>query len=434
VPPLPLAIIPRPHADPDTARPLTADAPPPGRSLRAVLAHAGFTRFLVARFAGSFASQMQTVAIGMQVYQLTHSNLDLGLIELSQVVPFLLFVLVAGQAADRLSRKHIVGACFVLQLACSVALAALTHAGLASPWPVFAVMALFGVARAAMAPASQALMPNLVPAAIFGNAVGLNSGLWQVATIAGPALGGVLYAAAGPGAVYVAVTVLLAVAVGATASIEAPAQEPPGEPASWHTLVEGVRFVWRRHSLLGAISLDLFAVLFGGATALLPAYATDVLGVGVTGLGWLRAAPGMGAAVMAAVLTLWPINRRAGRAMFAGVAVFGVATIVFGLSHSFALSLVALAVLGAADMVSVFVRHLLVQLETPDAMRGRVGAVSWMFIGASNELGGFESGLTAAWWGLVPAVVVGGGATLAVAWAWTRWFPELRRLDRFPGS
>jgi hypothetical protein len=203
---------------------------------------------------------------------------------------------------------------------------------------------------------------------------------------------------------------------------------------SWHTLIEGLRFVWRRHSVLGAISLDLFAVLFGGATALLPAYATDVLGVGVEGLGWLRAAPGIGAAVMAAALTLWPISRHAGRAMFAGVAVFGVATIVFGLSRSFALSMLALAVLGAADMISVFVRHLLVQLETPDAMRGRVGAVSYMFIGASNELGEFESGLTAAWWGLVPAVAVGGAATLLVAWTWTRWFPELKRLDRFPGA
>jgi MFS family permease len=293
-------------------------------------------------------------------------------------------------------------------------------------------MVVFGAARATMAPASQALMPNLVPLPLFGNAVGINSAMWQVATIAGPAIGGALYAYAGPGAVYAIVAALLAVAVGATASIVAPAQARATEPVSWHTLVEGLRFVWRRHTVLGAISLDLFAVLFGGATALLPAYATDVLGTGVVGLGWLRAAPGVGAGVMAAALTFWPISRHAGRAMFAGVGVFGVATIVFGLSHSFALSLVALAALGAADMISVFVRHLLVQLETPDAMRGRVGAVSWMFIGASNELGEFESGLTAAWWGLVPAVVVGGGATLAVAWLWSRWFPELRRLDRFP--
>jgi len=414
---------------------LNAAAPPPGPgTLRAVLAHHSFTRFLLARFAGSFAVQMQTVAVGVQVYGLTHDPLDLGLIGLSQVVPFLLFVLIAGQAADRLSRKRIVVACFALLLACSLALAWLTHAGLRAAWPVFAVMVVFGTARAAMAPASQALMPNLVPIALFGNAVGVNSAMWQVATIAGPAVGGALYAHAGPGAVHGAVAALLALAVVATASIRSPAQAPPAEPPSWHTLVEGLRFVWRRHTVLGAISLDLFAVLFGGATALLPAYATDVLGVGVEGLGWLRAAPGIGAGIMAAALTVWPISRHAGRAMFAGVIVFGVATIVFGLSHSFLLSLAALAVLGAADMISVFVRHLLVQLETPDAMRGRVGAVSWMFIGASNELGEFESGVTAAWWGLVPAVVVGGAATLAVAWAWTRWFPELRRLDRFAGA
>ena len=413
---------------------MNAASPPGQGSLRAVLAHGAFTRFLCARFAGSFAVQMQTVAVGMQVYQLTRNPLDLGLIGLSQVVPFLLFVLIAGHAADRFNRKRIVAVCFALLLACSMALAWLTHAGLRAAWPVFAVMVVFGAARAAMAPASQAMMPNLVPVALFGNAVGINSAMWQVATIAGPAIGGAVYAHSGPGAVYAAVAALLVIAVGATASISAPAQSPPAEPMSWQTLAGGLRFVWRRHSVLGAISLDLFAVLFGGATALLPAYATDVLGIGVEGLGWLRAAPGIGAAAMAAALTFWPISRHAGRAMFTGVAVFGAATIVFGISHSFALSLFALAVLGAADMISVFVRHLLVQLETPDAMRGRVGAVSYMFIGASNELGEFESGLTAAWWGLVPAVVVGGAATLVVAWAWTRWFPELRRLDRFPGA
>jgi MFS family permease len=399
-----------------------------------VLAHGSFTRFLLARFAGAFAVQMQTVAVGVQVYTITHDPLDLGLIGLSQFVPFLCFVLIAGQAADRLNRKRIVVVCFALTLACSLALAVLTYAGLRSAWPVFAVMVVFGAARAAMGPASQALMPNLVPLTLFGNAVGINSGMWQIATIAGPALGGALYAAAGPLAVYGVVAALLSGAVLATASIKAPRQTPPAERPTWHALMEGLRFVWRRHSVLGAISLDLFAVLFGGATALLPAYATDVLKVGVEGLGWLRAAPGIGAAAMAGLLTLWPINRRAGRAMFLGVALFGVATIVFGLSRNFAISMVALGVLGAADMISVFVRHLLVQLETPDAMRGRVGAVSWMFIGASNELGEFESGLTAAWWGLVPAVIVGGAATLAVAGLWRRLFPELRNLDRFPGA
>jgi MFS family permease len=412
---------------------LTAAAPEPGAgALRAVLSHGSFTRFLGARFAASFAVQMQTVAVGAQIYQLTHDPLDLGLIGLSQFLPFLVFVMLAGQAADRWNRKYIVLGCLVLELACGLALTAFTAVGLHSPLPVFAVMIVFGIARAAMAPASQALMPNLVPPALFSNAVGLNSSMWQVATIAGPAIGGVLYSQWGPGTVYLVAALLLAASVVAMLFVVAPRQPVPVGPATWHTIVEGLRFVWRRHTVLGAISLDLFAVLFGGATALLPAYASDVLRVGPAGLGWLRAAPGIGAALTAVALTLWPIARHVGRAMFAGVAVFGVATVVFGVSHSFALSMLALGVLGAADMISVFVRHLLVQLETPDEMRGRVGAVNAMFIGASNELGEFESGLTAAWWGLMPAVIVGGAATLAIAFLWTRWFPELARMDRFP--
>jgi MFS family permease len=407
-------------------------APPHG--LRAALAHPAFARFLVARFASSFAVQMQTVAVGAQVYSLTRQPLDLGLIGLSQFVPFLLLVLFAGQAADRYSRKAIIAGCFAIELACALALLAFTTAGMTRPGPVFAVMIVFGVARAFMAPASQALMPNLVPPALFSNAVGINSSLWQVATIAGPAVGGVLYGAAGPGAVYATTAVLMLVSLALMAGVDAPQTPRSREPASWHTVLEGLRFVWRRKPVLGAISMDLFAVLFGGATALLPAYAADVLAVGPQGLGWLRAAPGVGAALTAAWLTYRPIARHAGPWMFAGVAVFGLATVVFGVSTSFWLSLVVLFLLGAADMVSVFVRHILVQLETPDAMRGRVGAVNSMFIGASNELGEFESGLTAAWWGLVPAVVVGGLATLVVAALWARFFPALRRLDRFPAA
>jgi MFS family permease len=303
--------------------------------------------------------------------------------------------------------------------------------------PVFALMVPFGIARAVMAPASQALLPNVVPRTLLGRAVGINSSVWQLTTIIGPALGGALYAYAGPAFVYGVVALLFTVAVFTALAIEAPpvvqaAQDPArANRPGWHEVVEGLRFVWRRHTVLGAISLDLFAVLFGGATALLPAFATDVLGVGPFAYGWLRAAPGIGAALMAAWLTVHPIDRRVGRAMFGGVAVFGIATLVFALSRSYLLSVAALAVLGAADMISVFVRHLLVQLETPDDMRGRVGAVSSMFIGASNELGEFESGLTAAWWGLAPSVLVGGVATLVVVAVWSRWFPELARMDRF---
>ena len=411
---------------------MTEPSPPGPSPLRAVLSHGSFTRFLIARFATSFAVQIQTVAVGVQVYELTHRPLDLGLIGLSQFVPFLLLVLFAGQAADRWNRKWIVFGCVVLDLACALALAALTMAGLKTVLPVFLVMIVFGIARAAMAPASQALMPNLVPPSLFRNAVAINSSMWQVATIAGPALGGIVYARGGPGMAYWLVVILFVCSLVALLGLRPPPQPPTTEPATWHTVVEGLRFVWRRHIVLGAISLDLFAVLFGGATALLPAYATDVLHVGAEGLGWLRAAPGVGAALMAGVLTVRPIDRRIGHAMFGGVAVFGVATLVFGVSHWYWLSLPALAILGAADMVSVFVRHMLVQFETPDAMRGRVGAVNSMFIGASNEFGEFESGLTAAWWGLMPAVVVGGLATLVVAGLWARWFPELRRMERFP--
>jgi MFS family permease len=408
----------------------TADAAPGG--LRAVLAQRAFTRYLVARFASSFAVQMQTVAVGAQVYELTRDPLDLGLIGLSQFVPFVVLVLLAGQAADRWSRKWIVAVCFAIELVCAVALLAFTLTGFRDPAPVFGVMIVFGIARAFMGPAGQALMPNLVPPALFSNAVGINSSMWQVATIAGPALGGVLYAAYGPDTVYATVAVLLLASLVLMALVDAPRTPVQKEPATWHTVLEGLRFVWRRKPVLGAISMDLFAVLFGGATALLPAYAADVLHVGPQGLGWLRAAPGVGAALMAAWLTVRPISRHAGPWMFIGVAVFGVATVVFGLSTNFWLSLVALFVLGASDMVSVFVRHILVQLETPDEMRGRVGAVNSMFIGASNELGEFESGVTAAWWGLKPAVVVGGLATLAVAGLWAKWFPQLRTLDRFP--
>lgn len=411
---------------------MTAPAAGEPQGLRAVLQHRAFTRYLVARFASSFAVQMQTVAVGAQVYELTRDPLDLGLIGLSQFVPFVLLVLFAGQAADRWSRKWIIAVCFAIELACAGALLAFTLTGISDPLPVFGVMIVFGIARAFMAPAGQALMPNLVPTALFSNAVGINSSMWQVATIAGPALGGVLYGVAGPATVYATVAALLVLSLLLMIGVNAPRTPRATEPATWHTVLEGLRFVWRRRPVLGAISMDLFAVLFGGATALLPAYAADVLHVGPEGLGWLRAAPGVGAALMAAWLTVHPISRHAGPWMFVGVAVFGVATIVFGLSTSFWLSMAALFVLGAADMVSVFVRHILVQLETPDAMRGRVGAVNSMFIGASNELGEFESGVTAAWWGLKPAVVVGGLATLAVAGLWAKWFPELRRLDRFP--
>ena len=400
---------------------------------RELLRNADYTRYVAARFLGSIAVQMQTVAVGWQVYEVTRSPLDLGLVGLSQFLPFVLLILPAGHLADTRNRRGILVACYALLLLCSVLLALLAWHGLRSAWPVFGVMTLFGIARAFAMPASQALLPNLVDRRHFGTAVAFNSSLWQVSTIAGPALGGMLYLA-GATTVYCTVAVLLAVSFTALALLRRGA-DPAGAaavPLDRNALLEGLRFVRGRRPVLGAISLDLFAVLFGGATALLPVFAADVLHVGPSGLGWLRAAPGVGAAITGLVLSAYPVTRHVGRWMFGGVIVFGLATLVFGVSTSFWLSLIALAVLGAGDMVSVFIRHLLVQLETPDAIRGRVSAVNSVFIGASNELGEFESGLVAALIGAVPAVIVGGGATLLVALTWTRLFPELRVMDRFP--
>ncbi|MBP6514453.1 MAG: MFS transporter [Steroidobacteraceae bacterium] len=395
-----------------------------------LMAHGSFARFLGARTLAAVAVQMLTVAVGWQVYELTRDPLDLGLVGLSQFLPFVVLVLPAGQVADRRNRRAIVSACYAIELVCALLLLWFTLSDIHAPWPVFGAMTLFGVARAFHMPASQALLPNIVPPELFGRAVAVNSSAWQVATIAGPALGGLLYLA-GPDVVYGTVASLFAVAIILMTGVRTPVMPAPTEPASWHTLLEGLRFVFRRRMILGAISLDLFAVLFGGATALLPAIASDVLHVGPDGLGILRAAPGVGAAVIAAWLAWRPISRHVGAAMFGGVAVFGLATAIFGLSTSFWLSLAALAVLGAADMVSVYIRHMLVQLETPDEIRGRVSAVNAVFIGASNELGEFESGLTASWWGVRPAVIVGGVASIVVAGLWARWFPELRRMHHF---
>jgi len=409
---------------------MSADPPP----RFAVLRNRDFTLFLAARFLATLAVQMQTVAVGWQVYEVTRDPLDLGLIGLSQFLPFVLLILPAGHMADSRDRRRIITLCFALECVCALLLLALAARGLHSAAPVFAVMVLFGIARAFAMPTGQALLPNLVSREQFGTAVALNSSTWQVATIAGPALGGVVYLSGAP-VVYGTVAALLALAVLFTLMVRRGGERTATtETPGLHTLLSGLRFVWSRRPVLGAISLDLFAVLFGGATALLPVYAADVLHVGPGGLGLLRTAPGAGAALCGLAIGILPISRHVGRWMFGGVVAFGIATVVFGVSTSFWLSVAALTLMGAGDMVSVYIRHLLVQLETPDAIRGRVSAVNAVFIGASNELGEFESGLTAAWFGTVPAVIVGGCATLLVAGAWSRLFPELRLMDRFPGS
>ena len=396
-----------------------------------VLRNRNFACYLTSRVLGTLAVQMQSVAVGWQVYQITGSLFDLGLIGLAQFAPFLVLILLAGHVADRYDRRRIIVLCMATQLLCSALLLAFTLSGLHVVWPVFAILVLFGCARAFMMPATQAILRNMVPDQSFSQAVALSASASHVAMIAGPVLGGLLYLA-GPSTVYLVAAALLVLSVILMSLARSGPQAVNKDPATWHTVLEGLRFVWSRPIMLGAISLDLFAVLFGGATALLPAYAHDVLQAGPTGLGWLRTAPGAGAALCSILLAIHPIRRHVGAWMFGGVAVFGVATLTLGLTDVFAVALAALFLLGAGDMVSVYVRHLLVQYETPDAIRGRVSAVNAVFIGASNELGEFESGLTAGWLGLTRAILFGGAATLAVTAIWIVKFPVLSRMDKFP--
>ncbi len=392
----------------------------------------GFAAFLAARFLSNVAVQMQGVAVGWQVYELTGNPLDLGLVGLAQFLPLLLLSLPAGHLVDRFDRRRMLAACFAVEVACSGLLLAFTLAGLHRAWPVFLVLAFFGAVRAFATPASQAMLPNPVPPARLGRAVATNTSAFHIATIAGPPLGGFLYAG-GAGLVYAATCMLLAASVLLVLRVRTPRMEPrEAEPRGRAALLEGLRFVWSRPVVLGALSLDLFAVLLGGATALLPVFARDLLAAGPIVLGMLRAAPAVGAAATALLLARYPLHRRVGPAMFGGVFLFAAMTLVFGWSRDVRLSCAALALMGAGDMVSVYVRHMLVQVETPDAIRGRVSAVNTVFIGASNELGEFESGLAAAWLGPVGAVLAGGVGTMLVAAAWMRLFPELRRMDRFP--
>jgi MFS family permease len=396
-----------------------------------VLRHRNFALYLSARVLGVLAVQMQSVAIGWQVYEKTHNLFYLGMIGLAQFAPFLMLILIAGHAADRYNRRNIITGCIAAQMLCGLLLLTYTYGGIDSVWPVFAILVLFGSARAFMSPAQQAVLVNMVPPEAFSRAVALNSSSFHVAVILGPTLGGLLYIY-GPAVVYtISSTMLLGAVIMMMLTHPAP-QATRKEPATWHSVLEGLRFVFSRPIVLGAISLDLFAVLFGGATALLPALAHDVLHVGPQGLGLLRTAPAIGAALCSIALAFSPITRSVGKWMFSGVAVFGVGTIVLGTTGTFIVALIALLLMGAGDMISVYVRHLLVQYETPDEIRGRVSAVNAVFIGASNELGEFESGVTASWFGLTRAVIFGGAATLLVTGLWTRLFPVLTQMDRFP--
>jgi MFS family permease len=406
----------------------------------AVLKSRDFSLYIAARFLSNIATQMLIVAVGWQVYHITGSLLDLGLIGLSQFLPFLCLVLLSGHVADQYDRRSILMLSLCAYFACSVTLLSFAMANIGSTLPIFAVLAVYGITRAFQLPAAQSFVPTIVEARLLRNALAINSSANQVASIAGPSFGGVLYAVAeshvgrnsGASLVYGTTAILLTTAAVLMLLIAKRRAPTPRSGLSWETLLQGVRFVWYRKTVLGAISLDLFAVLFGGAAALLPAYTRDVLHAGPAVFGYLRAAPGVGAGVTALYLAFRPISRHVGITMFAGVAAFGIATIVLGLTRHFTVAMIALVVLGVGDMVSVFVRGLLVQLETPDQIRGRVSAVNAVFIGASNELGEFESGTTAAWFGLVPAIVLGGVLTLIVTFLWARvLFPRLWRMQSF---
>lgn len=397
----------------------------------AAFRYSDFRKFELARVLFVMSWQMQGTAVAWQVFSLTGSALALGFIGLVQFIPAVLFILATGHVADRYDRRVVVATCMGILSILSGIMAWLTFSGIMTVQTLFILIFLIGMAHAFAGPASQALLPHLVPQQVFSNAVAWNSSLWQFASIAGPALGGLLIGVSGgPAAVYRVDCIFSLIAAVTMLSIRTRLGRMEQSPVSLETLLAGFRYVWQQKVVLGAITLDLFAVLFGGAVALLPIYAKDILHVGPFGFGLLRAAPSVGAGLMAIVFAHLPPMKQAGRALFLAVAAFGVFTVVFGLSRNFYVSLGALMALGAADMVSVVVRHTAVQLVTPPEMRGRVSAVNLIFIGASNQLGEFESGITAYWFGTVPAVVLGGLGTLLVVAVCAVVFPELRQLGR----
>ncbi len=387
--------------------------------------------FIASRFLSTIAMMVQSVALGWQVYDIARSPMALGLVGLCEFVPMFLLTLPAGDIIDRRDPRTIFGISLVAEALCAALLFALVFVHLRAVWPLYIVLVLFGAARGFSSPSGQSLLPFLVRPEILPRAIAWSSSAFQVAVIAGPAVGGLLYLV-GPRAAYAFCGFAFATAGIGAASLggRRRAENHPQKATALARVWEGISFVRTRPVILGAISLDLFAVLLGGATALLPIFARDILHTGPLGLGILRSATAVGAALTAFALSRRPLTRHSGHKMFAAVAVFGLATIAFGLSRNFYLTLLALAVLGASDMISVYVRSALVQFATPDPMRGRVSAVNMLFVGASNELGEFESGLTAALFGTVPAVIVGGIGTLIVVAVWMKLFPPLRTVDR----
>lgn len=400
------------------------------RESSAAFHYPNFRYFLAARVLTTTSSEMQAVAVAWQVYALTHRPLDLGLVGLAQFLPGICLFLPAGHLADRVPRQRILQVCCAGFAACSLLLLGLSWYGLSSVFPVYCILLLNGTVRAFNGPAGQAFAPLLVSAEHFPNAVAWNSSVFHAAAIVGPVVGGLVYGFTGsPVLVYACAAIEYLAAMVMVGAISLPAVARPREAASYGMALEGLRYIWRSKLVLGAISLDLFAVLLGGAVALLPVYAKEILHAGASGLGLLRGAPGAGAVLMALAVAHWPLRRHAGAIMLWCVFGFGLFTVIFGLSRNLALSMTALFLIGACDMVSVIVRHTLIQLSTPDDMRGRVSAVNVVFIGASNEVGQFESGVTAQWFGTVPAVVAGGLGTMAIVALWAWRFAPLRQVN-----
>ena len=398
----------------------------------AAFRHSAFKRFFWARFLSASALQIISVAVGWQMWKVTGNAWLLGLIGLVQFLPALLLVLVTGLTADKLGRRRVMGCAIILMMICAIGILGLAVTHNFNPILVLSFLTLLGIARAFNTPASSSLVVNVVPKEDFANAVGWITSSWQLASIAGPAAGGLLYGISGPFAYGVAAVIFM---VSATLifSIEKPKQEKETAPTNWNTLVGGFRFIWQEKVVFGAISLDLFAVLLGGAVALLPIYADEILNVGPWGLGMLRAAPGVGAILMIAILIRFPIRDHAGTILLITVAAFGAATTVFGLSTTAWVSILALALVGAFDMISVYIREILLQLWTPDRVRGRVNAVNAIFLGASNELGEFRAGTMAAIYGAVFTVAAGGIAAMGIAGAWRFLFPKMSKTRKLEG-
>lgn len=408
-----------------------AQSPTQGRQSLAAFRYRDFTLYQFARLFTVMASEMLSVAVGWQVFEITKRPLDLGFVGLAQFWPMIVLFLPAGHAADRFNRRNIVVLCYALLGLGSTALFFLTISGSRSTHAIYAVLTVVGVARAFNGAAGQSMVPQLVPEKDFPNAVAWAQTVFNTATILGPALGGLIYAVfRGPAPVYATSMVAAAISVIAAVRIRLNPTKRVREEVSLNTLFAGFRFIWEKRLIFALISLDLFAVLLGGAVALLPVYARDILHAGPWALGILRSAPAVGAVFMAMLLAHRPLKRNAGMTMLCSVAGFGMFTIAFGLSRNLTVSIISLLLVGASDMVSVIIRGTLVQLSTPDEMRGRVSAVNSLFIGTSNEFGQFESGVTAHWFGTVPAVVLGGVGTLVVIGLWSWWFPEIRGADR----